>query len=154
MYLHTCMRTYLILMHYKGVLAHWWYVRVVWVPDGALVDCMWLYSSVQLNKDLRYLLTIILAGYEPCMVHIKVHFTSSLSPWHFSWIPCPPSNPPIVEFAWYYHLEGNPSGKTTKLVGNLFLATSLLRGWFEGKELWLMVKFGTRSFSHWRATAL
>jgi len=35
---------------------------------------------VVLNKDLCFLLAIILAGYEPCVAHIKVYFTSLPSP--------------------------------------------------------------------------
>ena len=36
-------------------------------------------SSAVLNEDLCCLFTNILAGYQPCVAHVKVYFTSSLS---------------------------------------------------------------------------
>jgi len=47
-------------------------------------DWVWLQSFVVLNKDLWCLLAIILAGYEPCVAHIKVYFTCSPSSDMFS----------------------------------------------------------------------
>ena len=51
--------------------AQWRSMQVVWGPNGALASlglavcsCMWLYSTVVLNKDLHCKCAFILAGFE------------------------------------------------------------------------------------------
>ena len=60
--------------------AHWQSVRVVWVLEGALErsvwDCKVLWCWIKTPAIFRL---SFLAGYEPCVAHIKVYFTSSPS---------------------------------------------------------------------------
>ena len=128
-----------------------------WQSSGGKVeDCVWLQSSVVLNKDLCSLLTIILAGYEPYVVHIKVYFTSSPLFGIFHEILARHLPPPFHCWAHLILPSGTqPQWKNyLKWQETCFLSTWLEDG-FKGKKLLHNVwKFYARSFSHWWATTL
>jgi len=91
-------------------------------------SCVWLNSSVVLDEDFCCLLTIILAGPEPCMAHSLVYFTPlpSSDILKVTSFPCLPSGlPPPTHCwaAWYYHPSANPCEKNSKMAKTLLLGT-------------------------------
>ena len=132
--------------------------------SGFLIEFWWesrgLYVTVKLcGVERRPLLSLShhLTGYDSCVAHIKVYFTSSpLSDIFHESLACHLAtlHPLIIELAWYYHLE--PTSVKNYLIWRetCFLSNWLENG-FKRKELLYNVwKFYTHSFSHWWATTL
>jgi len=105
--------------------------------SGSIMELWWEGRALSvtvhvLNKDLCCLLAIILAGYEPCVAHIKVYFTYLPSSDIFFINPLPaihlPASLPLLSSPNTTIWEPTLVEKLSKMSGNLFLVY-LARGW-------------------------